>query len=331
MREHHDPADSGWVGAGPDDDLDARLAAEEAAEVFDRRRPHVRTLLGPIEPAALGVGLVVRGLVSEGATGAGGGAVLPALEDFFAVGGRALVVAATERHDHASLARIAGRAPIHLVAAAGVPAFFGSEGAAADAPPREEGGGVEDAGLLLLDINRRAEGVGAGWEAAFAVGAAAHRRSGLPILLHGGGEGAVSAVAGLAAEGVEPGRIVVLGPAGGWREGELEAVLATGACGVVGVDAAAAVGRGRDGWADRIASLAWDGFGERLLLGVDGSAIAPTVGGAPLLTAVVERFPLRLMEAGVAALAVRRLLVENLARALTVSGAAGEGESDGRG
>src|SRR5690349_1898173 len=32
--------DSGWVGAGPDDDLDERLAAEDEA-AFDRGAPHV--------------------------------------------------------------------------------------------------------------------------------------------------------------------------------------------------------------------------------------------------------------------------------------------------
>lgn len=346
MREQHDPADSGWVGAGPDDDLEARLAAEEAGEPFDRRRPHVITLLGPIEPAALGVGLVARSIIrgpAPAATPAAGSepfAAVAALEDFYAVGGRAVVDAAPNhpgRPDRASLPWIAARAPVHLVAGT-APPFAGPT--SREEPDRASDGNAHDggeggnggAGFVRLDItslpSRRED---AGREAVVEGGAAAHRASGLPILLTGGGEGAAAAVARLAAEGVDAERTIVLGPEAGWREAELMAVLAAGAFAVVETDAAGPAGQTRAGPAERIASLVRDGGGDRLLLGVGGPVTATTAVGAPAVSDLLERFPLRLMEAGLGALAVRGLLVENLARALAIPGRAGEGDGDGRG
>ena len=83
-------SDSGWIGAGEEDDLDRRLAAEE--EPFDSTRPHIMTALGAISPEAMGVALVQEQVVAGSGAGAAGppedlGAIVAALHDLFAAGG----------------------------------------------------------------------------------------------------------------------------------------------------------------------------------------------------------------------------------------------------
>lgn len=341
MRQHRDPHDSGWVGAGPEDDLDARLAAEEASEPFDRCRPHVLTALGPIEPAALGVGLVARAIVSRSAPGVSPGAggepfaAVAAMEDFYALGGRAVVVVA-DGADREALAWTAARAPIHLVAPPpsqreeGTPSGERAIPVGGDAQGGGEGGRGE-AGFLLLDITLGAGASDAVIAHVVEAGATAHHDSGLPLVLHGGGNGAARAVARLSHEGVGRERITALDPDAGWREADLRAVLEAGAFAVIGADVEDAKRPQGAGATARIALLVRAGFGDRLLLGVGGPATAITAAGAPVFSDLLERFPLRLMEAGLGALAVRSLLVENLARAFTIVGRAGAGDGDGRG
>jgi hypothetical protein len=62
MRTRSQETDTGWVGAGPDDDLDRRLEAEEVP--FDPTRPQVRSLLGPIDPDARGRAARSRGTIA---------------------------------------------------------------------------------------------------------------------------------------------------------------------------------------------------------------------------------------------------------------------------
>lgn len=136
--------DSGWVGAGPDDGLDRLLEAEE--EPFDLRRSHVRTLLGPIEPAALGPTLVGEDLDKLGRSldaadiGAGARDALAAeLEDAYAAGIRGVVALARTTAALEDLRRLAGRSPLHLVAAA--------------PPTVVSAAGDDSVGALLLDLN----------------------------------------------------------------------------------------------------------------------------------------------------------------------------------
>ena len=87
--------DSGWVGAGEDDDLDRQLLEEDDA--FDRGQPHVVTALGPVEPGALGVTLAGEpigrlALVPSSGEVDGRHEMLAELEDAYSSGVRAVAV-----------------------------------------------------------------------------------------------------------------------------------------------------------------------------------------------------------------------------------------------
>lgn len=241
--------DSRWVGAGPGDDLEARLAAEDAAEAFDLSRPHVGTLLGPIEPAALGLTVIVRTLLPADHERRGDElvATLAALEDFYAVGGRTVVDLGARGEDREALRWVAARAPVHI---------------------------------LAPGLSAQAEGARAGIAAMVDIGE----------------------------------------PSAGQRPD-----LAVGSFGVVDLDQGAASGADRARRAAVVAGLVRDGLGDRLLLATAGPAAA-TEAGVPVLSDWLERWPLALMAAGLDAPAVRRLLVENPAAALTTAFSPGAAE-----
>jgi len=126
--------DSGWVGAGPDDDLDERLAAEEG--VGDRAGPHVMTLLGPIDPGALGVTLLGERLTwradapdSVIAAIDDRHATLAELDDAYAVGVRSVFDLGDPagRIDLAEARWLAERAATHIVALAMVEPGLGGD------------------------------------------------------------------------------------------------------------------------------------------------------------------------------------------------------------
>ncbi|HEU5433273.1 MAG TPA: hypothetical protein VFU81_16525, partial [Thermomicrobiales bacterium] len=154
--------------------------------------------------------------------------------------------------------------------------------------------------------------------------AAAQRRTGALLLLRTEGGEPDAAVAHMADAGVTPERIMVVASARRSGEQALRAVLARGA-GVAMVDLLA------DGWeaaarhAAVVVSLADSGFGDRIVLGsgLTRRARPRASGGGPGWSGMVERFPLLLMEAGLGAVAVRALLVDNPRRALTIEPPAG--------
>ena len=121
-------------------------------------------------------------------------------------------------------------------------------------------------------------------------------------------------------EGGNPARVIVGQPGDSSVEHDLLAIVASGA--FVALDPVAAHdATSADRQAAQIAALVEAGYGDQLLL-----SLGPTSGSARRTVdddagwaSVLERFPLRLMEAGLAAAAVRRLLVENPARALTIA------------
>lgn len=341
VRERGDAFDTGWVGAGEEDDLDRRLAAEE--EPFDLKQPHVMTTLGPIAPAALGPTLAAE-RVSPVSAGPGDDppddprATLAELEDFFAAGGRAVLDATTadRGRDVVALRWIAARAPVHLIAVTGVadppdpgrePTTHTEHLAAAFAGELTEGiaGTPTRAGAIMVGTRDDliAEGV------ALRAAALAHGSTGAPILLRPDRPGSVpAALAMLRREGVEARRVVVRGFAGRPEGHELEAILATGA--FLAIDRLAANGA----WpaveqAASIRALVAAGQGDRLLLspGLRRRSSLRAYGGEPGWVWLLERFALTLMETGLDATTVRRLLVDNPARALTIGrgGETGEG------
>lgn len=347
VRDRGDAFDSGWIGAGEEDDLDRRLEAEE--EPFDLGQPHVMTALGPIAPAALGPTLIAERV--SPATSAPGDdpsddphATLAELDDLFAAGGRAIVDATTadRGRDVAALRWVAARAPVHLIVVTGVAAATDPGGdqalhterlAASFVADLTEGidGTPSRAGAILVGTREERIGgdVEGDVEAALRAAALAHGATGAPVLVRTNRPGAAAAaLAMLRREGVEPDRVVVGGFGRRPERRELEAVLATGA--LLALDRLAA----NEAWpaaeqAEAIGALVEASHGDRLLLspGLGRRSFLRAYGGEPGWVWIFERFALTLMETGLDAATVRRLLVDNPARALTIGGnqAGGEG------
>ena len=335
VRERGEIFDSGWVGAGEEDDLDRRLAAE--AEPFDLRRPHVMTALGPIEPAALGPTLAAERISSGPPPSASNGepaddphATLAELEDLYAAGGRAVLDATTDQgRDATVLGWIAARAPVHLVAVTGAQSDATSGGDSATLAKRLAASFVEEltegiagtairAGAILVRMGD--DGFGGGVATAFRAAALAHRSIAAPVLLRvARPDLAPAALATMGGEGVASENVVVGGFTGRTEVRDLETILMTGAS--LALDRLA----GNGSWpvaeqAATIGSLVAAGHGERLLLspGLDRRSSLRAYGGEPGWVWLFERFALLLMETGLEAAAVRRLLVYNPARALTI-------------
>jgi phosphotriesterase-related protein len=124
----------------------------------------------------------------------------------------------------------------------------------------------------------------------------------------------------LRSEGVKPTRVIVGHMDRRMDDGAyLRSVLDTGV--FIAFDG---VGKWRYGPdEDRAAAMSRlvdAGYADQLLVSGDMArrSLLRGYGGAPGLGYIVERFPLMLMEAGLDALAVRKLLVGNPARALTI-------------
>ena len=333
--------DSGWIGAGVDDDLEDRLAAEE--EPFDLRRPHVMTVLGAIESAALGVTLLQthlfpppQGLAPDPSPAVDPGhALLADLEELYAAGGRAVVGAATGDADRdvASLLWAAARAPAHVVAATGIGARSRGATPTDDTPDTNVddlaaelvreltvgiGGTKARAGAIVVGF--RAATFGAAEEMVARSAALAHVAIGAPVIARLDRDAAAPALALLVGEGVAPERITIVPHD---HDGVADWLAPIGARGVF---VAIGPGNGRDPVGDgsgdvaaTVASLVAAGLGDRVLLA--GAVTRPSPLRAyrgPGLAVVLDRLPLLLMEAGLDALAVRRLLVDNPARALTI-------------
>ena len=304
--------DTGWLGADPDDDLDARLAAEEAR--LDASAPHVRTLLGPIAPAALGPTLVGEslGALAAGRDGRLAGvdtkaALLAELEDAYAAGVRAIVARVDSAAELADLAWLAGRAPLHLVATA-PPNLLGQVSGhpigavTVDAPGSKPGSLAKAAAIAASD--------------ALAVEVRA-----------GDATAGVRAVQALQESGVPTRRIWVAGSDWVDRGREARAIVDLGAAVAFGaLRSAGSVTAGEVGCQNvaLIAELVRQGYGNRLLLGSGIEEVTHLrVGGGELgLAGAIERIPLELMEEGVDAMAVRHILVETPARVLTVGAGA---------
>jgi phosphotriesterase-related protein len=260
-------------------------------------------------------------------------AALAELEDLYNAGGRAVLEASTDDagRDLEDLRWVAARAPVHLILVTGhhkelfaLPSVTGrSIDDLAAAMVRDLTDGIGDttarAGAILVGTSLHtispieAKVLRAAAQASLTTGASI-------VTFPERGTMALEQVEILRQTGVSPDRIVV-----GHLDRRLDdpafcrAVLVTGV--FVAFDNIGSSGNGVDEVrAAAVKQLVDEGFGDQIALSGDVGRRSALLayGGTPGLGYVVERFPLLLMEAGVAAPVVRRLLVENPARALAM-------------
>jgi phosphotriesterase-related protein len=318
-----------------------RYEPEDEEEEFDLSRPHVMTALGPIEPDDLGFTLHHEHVICKPpAVGAQDPDLMlddPArslteLEDAFYVGLRGIVdmTPIDYGRDLAAVTWVAQRSPVHIVLATGhhkglhAEPYLGDQSideiAARNMRELTEGiegtavkAGVIKAGTSLNQINPVEERV-------LRAAARAHLMTGVPISTHtDGGTMALEQIAIFREEGVDPGRVIVGHLDFALDENYLRQVLGTGA--FVSFDQIGKTKYASDeARAAMVKRLVDAGFGDQLLLSGDMGrrSSLQAYGGGPGLSYVVESFPLVLMDAGVSAPTVRRLFVDNPARALTI-------------
>jgi len=334
---------------GRDDDaydygLDPGEAFEpdEDDEVFDLTQPHVMTVLGPIDPGALGFALHHEHVFCRTDP-----AIVPdpdlwlddpdaarqELELFFAAGGRAVVdmSPADYGRDSATMLQIAAHSPVHLIVVTGhhkdqfARPFAGGDDidaiVARNLRELHDGtdgtrvrAGLVKAGTSLDTITDVEDRV-------LRATARSAVASGAPISTHTErGTMALEQVALLTSEGADPSRII-LGHLD-FRLSDmpyLRDVLATGA--YVSFDQWSKTKYAPDEDRARVlVELADAGHLDQLLISGDlaRKSCQLSYGGDPGFAYFCDRVPLTLMDAGFDAPSVKRLLVDNPARALTI-------------
>ena len=302
----------------PDLDLDD--------EPFDRSIPHIMTILGPIEPEELGVCLPATRFLPEPAPGQSDrertrllAGAADELEAFASVGGRSVVDIATavSGRDVPALQRLTQLVPSHLIAAAGFPA--GGDDAIAGLE-RELQEGLDGTGVQagLIAVRARDLQHGDVLEATVAIAL----RDGLPLLVEVAtwedGAPVLAARAAAGAAGPVP-SLILAGPP---SLPDPTLVAEASAMGAFLTLRSAGPGHPRDeaALAAGIAGLVGAGLGPGLLVTLD--LVMPRVRMAgpaePRAPYLIDHLAIALMEAGIAAPGVRRLMIENPAQALTV-------------
>jgi phosphotriesterase-related protein len=305
-------------------------------EPFDTSQPHVMTVLGAVSPDDLGITQIHEHILSDP----------PALRDtdpdyclvrpdlardeleFFATaGGSAMVDASTPDYgrDIAGLHTLAQLVPVHLIAVGGrhkhlhaslVPGAGDEEFLVEEL--RADLSEVIRPGLLKFGTSLN-DITAVEWANARAVARVAVEY-GYPVTTHTEvGTMALEQVDLAGAAGLDPQRIII-----GHLDRRLEwpylaAVARTGAW--LSFDQVGKARFGPDGpKAEMLVRLAHAGFADQLLVSQDLARTTDfiTRGGSPGWTHLIERFTIELMEAGAEAMLVRRLLIDNPARALTV-------------
>jgi phosphotriesterase-related protein len=313
---------------------------EEDEEPFDLSRPHVMTALGPIDPDDLGFALHHEHVVStsRNALASDTNAMLddPArslaeLEDAFVVGLRAIVdmTTAEQGRDLAELIWVAQRSPVHTIVVtghdlSGYPEALGEheidELAAFHVGELTIGIDGTPVKAGLLRIGTSLDRITAREEDALRAAARAHAATGAPIsTVTVRGTMALKQIAMLCDEGVDPRRVIVGHLDVALDEAYLLRVLDTGA--FASFDQIGKADRATDeARAAMVKRLVDAGYADRLLLSGDLSRKSDlrAYGGGPGWAYLVETFPLVLMEAGLDAPTVRRIFVDNPARALTI-------------
>jgi predicted metal-dependent phosphotriesterase family hydrolase len=304
--------------------------------------PHVMTLLGPIDPLDLGVCLHHVHLLCNpvALTSENPDYRLddPAraedeIEAFVTMNGRSLVDCSTRDYGRLvyELVDIAGWVPVHLIGVTGrhkhLHASRMPNATDVDALAAEFIGelkqSIEDtsarAGVIKIgtSLDEITEVEAATIEAA----AIAHRETGAPITTHTeDGTMALEQIERLGDGGVRPDRVIIghldrkpMDPA------YLREIASTGA--FLSFDQIGKSDRFTD--ADRAAvllDLVRDGYEDQILLSEDygRKSLHLSYGGAPGLAYLQEWFMVMLMDVGLDAMTIRKMVVENPARALTI-------------
>ena len=166
-------------------------------------------------------------------------------------------------------------------------------------------------------------------EKVFAAAAAAHRTTGCPILTHcQDGTAALAQLEALGLSGVEPGHIVLSHTDKVVDRGYHRAILETGA--YVEYDQAFRWTPGEEN--GTLTLLGWmfeDGFGDQLMLGMDAARQGywSTYGGAPGMTYLLGPFATAMTERGIGPTEQHALFVDNPARAFAFAFPAGGARS----
>jgi 5-phospho-D-xylono-1,4-lactonase len=317
--------------------------AGESDEAFDLSRPHVMTVLGPIDPGALGFCLHHEHVICKPLdVGAADPDLLlddPAvavreLESFHAAGGRAIVdmTPADYGRDIAEITWVAQHSPAHVIVITGhhkhkhAAPYVGEETADEIAARniRELTEGIDGTGVRagVIKAGTSTNEITPVEKRVLRAAARAHRATGAPISTHTDrGTMALEQIAIFREEGVDPARVVIGHLDFALDERYLRSILETGA--FVSFDQWSKTKYAPDETrAAMVKTLVDAGHASQLLLSGDLARKSYWLGygGGPGFVYFLDRVPLLLMEAGLDAPAVRRLFVDNPARALTIAG-----------
>lgn len=319
-----------------------RFEPEDEEEEFDLSQPHVMTALGPIDPGALGFTLHHEHIFNLTNPLAANdpdlvlddpASSLTDLELYFAAGGRAIVDMGPADYGRSvsDLLQIAQHAPVHIVLVTGHhkdlicapyvgddPVEVITERNLRDLRDGIDGSGVR-VGLIkagtslneITDVERRVLQAAAKTQVA----------SGAPISTHTEhGTMAVEQVEIMAAAGADPRRIILCHL--DFRLGDREYLIEVLKMGVfVSFDQWSKVKYAPDEErAEVLFGLAEAGYLDQLLISGDlaRKSSHSGYGGQPGFEYSIDRVPLYLMDVGFDALSVRRIFVDNPARALTI-------------
>lgn len=326
-------------GLDPGETFEPEDAGEEPEVSTDG--PYIMTVLGPIEPDELGITLVHEHLLCDPVAVTGEEPdfrldnedfASEEIEAFVTRGGRAIVECSPRDYgrDAAGLVRLAMRAPVHLIAVTGRHKdLHASQMENATDVERltaefvadvQEGMDGTEARAGVIKIGTSLNEITNVERASIEAAGAAHRSTGAPVTTHTeAGTMALEQIDLLGEAGVPPQRIIV-----GHLDRRLDFDYLSEVAnrGVfLSFDQVSKTHYNSD--VDRaamIARLVGAGFGEQILLSHDHGrkSLYIAYGGYPGITYITERFMLQLMEAGVEAMDVRRMLIENPARALTI-------------
>lgn len=304
--------------------------------------PHVMTLLGPIEPEELGVCLHHVHLLCDPVAVTGDDPdyrlddedkAEEEIEAFVTMNGRSLVDCSTRDYGRNidGLVRIAGWMPVHLLAVTGrhkdlhasrMPNATDIDSLAAEfIEDLTEGVGEKHARSGVIKIGTSLDTITDIERATIEAAGIAHTMTGAPITTHAeDGTMALEQLELLRKGGVEAKRVIIghldkkpMDP------GYLREIGETGA--FLSFDQIGTSNRFTD--VDRakvILSLVDDGYGDQILLSEDygRKSLLLAYGGEPGLAYLQEWFMVMLMDAGLDAVSIRKMVVENAAQALTI-------------
>lgn len=332
------------------DDTDYGLDAGESFEPADAwdtdldvptDGPHVMSVLGPITPDHLGICLTHTHLLCDP----------PALtesdpdyrlddedkaeddiEAFVSMNGRSMVECSTRDYGRnaAGLVRIAGWAPVHLIAVTGRHAHLHAARLAdpldVESLAREfmedltvgMDGTAARAGVIMIGTSLN-EATDVERAAIIAAGTA-HRQTGAPVTTHTEqGSFALQQLALLREAGVPSDRVIV-GHLD--RHPDVDAVAEVGQTGAfLSIDQIGKNARVTDQQrAELIRDLVERGYENQILLSMDYGrrSLLSAWGGTPGLAYLQEIFMVQLMMVGLEAMTIRKMVIENPARALTI-------------